>query len=171
MNNSEKVSFFVLLRSFDRFGGLLKEMKVDIPKDIILFLDKLWACLASDSNKINIKPTVKIIDSAVVDEQDASTEEVFKNLYMYALSDLLMFFSEGEESLSAAESSIVDAYDYIAAQNFLLNEKGGKAMALSEDDERKIKNDPIYMKELDALRVDREFAEKIGEWERVLEFR
>ncbi|MFJ4145902.1 hypothetical protein [Pseudomonas sp. NPDC089734] len=171
MNNSERIAFFVLLRSFDRFGGLLRVMKVDLSAEITFLLDDLWVCLASGSKKINFKSAIKAIDAAVVDEQDASTEEIYRNLYMYALSDFLMFFSEGEESLSAAESSVVEAYDYIAAQNFLLNEKGGKAVALSEGDEEKIKNDPLYVRELDALRVDREFAGNIDQWERVLEFR
>ncbi|GKW03233.1 hypothetical protein EO763_02510 [Pectobacterium odoriferum] len=52
----------------------------------------------------------------MVDEQDANSEEILKNLYLYAFSDFLMVFSEGKASLEAAESSIIDVYDYMAAQ-------------------------------------------------------
>ncbi|MER0046935.1 hypothetical protein ABRP56_11155 [Pectobacterium odoriferum] len=107
----------------------------------------------------------------MVDEQDANSEEILKNLYLYAFSDFLMFFSEGKASLEAAGSSIIDVYDYMAAQQFLLNEKEGKAVILSDDDEEKIKNDPLYVNELTALRTDRAFAENIVLWDNAMAFR
>ncbi|XYQ55360.1 hypothetical protein ACS91J_02770 [Pectobacterium carotovorum] len=107
----------------------------------------------------------------MVDEQDANSEEILKNLYLYAFSDFLMVFSEGKASLEAAESSIIDAYDYMAAQQCLLNEKEGKAVILSDDDEEKIKSDPRYVGELAALRTDRAFAENIVLWDNAVAFR
>ncbi|RYC47004.1 hypothetical protein [Pectobacterium zantedeschiae] len=165
MGNQEKIAFFVLLKAFDRFGNLLQSMS------IILLTDDLWDYLASEAKNINTNPALEAIDTAVVDEQDASSDDILKNLYLYAFSDLLMFFSEGPASFVAAESSIIDAYDYMAAQRFLLNEKERKATILSDSDEDKIKSDPLYAGELTAQQADRAFAENMAQWNSVVAFR
>lgn len=171
MGNPEKIAFFVLLKAFDRFGNLLQSMNIILPREIVLLTDDLWDCLASKAKNINPHPALEAIDAAVVDEQDASSDEILKNLYLYAFSDFLVFLSEGTASLAAAESSIIDAYDYMAAQRFLLNKKEGKATILSDGDEEKIKNDPLYVNELTALRTDRAFAENIVLWDDAVAFR
>ncbi|MBN3194276.1 hypothetical protein [Pectobacterium versatile] len=171
MGTSEKIAFFMLLKAFDRLGNVLQSMDITLPKAVVLLTDDLWGYLASETQHININPALKAIEASVVDEQDANSEEILKNLYLYAFSDFLMFFSEGKESLEAAESSIIDVYDYIAAQQFLLNEKEGKAVILSDDDEEKIKNDPRYVGELAALKTDRAFAENIVQWDDAVAFR
>ncbi|MDX6916045.1 hypothetical protein R9X49_13100 [Pectobacterium carotovorum] len=171
MENVERSSFFVLLKAFDRLGNVLQSVGITLPKEVVLLTDNLWAYLASETQYININPALEAIDVAVVDEQEANSDEIFSNLYLYAFSDFLMFFSEGKTSLEAAESSIIDAYDYMAAQHFLRNEKEGKAVMLSDDDEEKIKNDPLYVNELTALRTDRAFAENIVLWDNAVAFR
>ncbi|MFJ5454254.1 hypothetical protein ACIPT4_14570 [Pectobacterium jejuense] len=171
MENAEKSAFFVLLKAFDRLADVLQSMDMTLPKAVVLLTDDLWNYLASEAQYININPALEAIDATVVDEQGANSEEVLKNLYLYAFSDFLMFFSEGKASLEAAESSIIDAYDYIAAQQFLLNEKEGKAVMLSDDDEEKIKSDPRYVGELTALKTDKAFAENIVLWDNVVAFR
>ncbi|MCA6939965.1 hypothetical protein LF927_02010 [Pectobacterium polaris] len=171
MENAEKSAFFVLLKAFDRLADVLQSMDMTLPKAVVVLTDDLWSYLASETQDININPALEAIDATVVDEQGANSEEILKNLYLYAFSDFLMFFSEGKASLEAAESSIIDAYDYMAAQQFLLNEKEGKAVMLSNDDEKKIKNDPRYVNELTALRTDRFFAENIVLWDNVVAFR
>ncbi|ASY75776.1 hypothetical protein [Pectobacterium polaris] len=171
MGNAEKGAFFVRLKAFDRLADVLQSMDMTLPKEVVVLTDDLWGYLASETQDINITPALEAIDATVVDEQGANSEEILKNLYLYAFSDFLMFFSEGKASLEAAESSIIDAYDYIAAQQFLLNEKEGKAVMLSDDDEEKIKNDPLYVNELTALRTDRIFAENIVLWDNVVAFR
>ncbi|MCU1794468.1 hypothetical protein [Pectobacterium polaris] len=171
MENAEKGAFFVLLKAFDRLADVIQSIGMTLPKVVVVLTDDLWSYLASETQDINITPALEAIDATVVDEQGANSEEILKNLYLYAFSDFLMFFSEGKASLEAAESSIIDAYDYMAAQQFLLNEKEGKAVMLSNDDEKKIKNDPRYVNELTALRTDRFFAENIVLWDNVVAFR
>ncbi|MDY4375237.1 hypothetical protein [Pectobacterium carotovorum] len=171
MGTSEKIAFFMLLKAFDRLGNVLQSMDITLPKAVVLLTDDLWVYLSSGTQHININQALEAIEASVVDEQDANSEEILKNLYLYAFSDFLMFFSEGKASLEAAESSIIDFYDYIAAQQFLLNEKEGKAVILSDDDEEKIKNDPLYVNELTALRTDRAFAENIVLWDNAVAFR
>ncbi|QSD37136.1 hypothetical protein H5A40_08550 [Pectobacterium brasiliense] len=171
MENAEKCAFFVLLKAFDRLADVLQSMDITLPKAVVLLTDDLWDYLASEVQYININPALEAIDATVVDEQGANSEKILKNLYLYAFSDFLMFFSEGKASLEAAESSMIDAYDYIAAQQFLLNEKEGKAVILSDDDEKKIKSDPLYVGELTALKTDRIFAENIVLWNNVVAFR
>ncbi|MGI8488534.1 hypothetical protein QWJ20_08325 [Pectobacterium sp. S5] len=171
MENVEKGAFFVLLKAFDRLADVLQSMDMNLPKAVVLLTDDLWNYLASETQDININPALEAIDATVVDEQAANSEEILKNLYLYAFSDFLMFFSEGKASLEAAESSIIDAYDYMAAQQFLRNEKEGKAVMLSNDDEKKIKSDPRYVEELTALKTDRTFAENIVLWDNVVAFR
>lgn len=172
MNKLEKVSLFVLLRAFDRFGNMLGTMNVSVPQEATSFINKLWGSLAADNSKLSTRAVSRAINSAVVDEQDANDDEVIRNFYFYALSDLLMFFTEGtSESLSGTESSIIDAYDYIAGQKYLLEKKGGKAVILSDEEEAEIKKDPIFSDEIHSLRSDRTLAEGIVDWSRVLEFR
>ncbi|WP_224557850.1 hypothetical protein [Pectobacterium versatile] len=171
MGTSEKIAFFMLLKAFDRLGNVLQSMDITLPKAVVLLTDDLWGYLASEAQYININPALEAIDAAVEDEQGANSEEILKNLYLYAFSDFLMFFSEGKANLEAAEPSIIDVYDYMAAQQFLLNEKEGKAVILSDDDEEKIKNDPLYVNELTALRTDRAFAENIVLWDNAVAFR
>ncbi|RJL23716.1 hypothetical protein [Pectobacterium polaris] len=171
MENTEKGAFFVLLKAFDRLDNVLQSIGMTLPKSVVVLTDDLWSYLASETQDININPALEAIDATVVDEQGANSEEILKNLYLYAFSDFLMFFSEGKASLEAAESSIIDAYDYMAAQQFLLNEKEGKAVMLSNDDEKKIKSDPRYVEELTALKTDRDFAENIVQWDNVVAFR
>ncbi|WP_174871818.1 hypothetical protein [Pectobacterium polaris] len=171
MENTEKGAFFVLLKAFDRLDNVLQSIGMTLPKSVVVLTDDLWSYLASETQDININPALEAIDATVVDEQGANSEEILKNLYLYAFSDFLMFFSEGKASLEAAESSIIDAYDYMAAQQFLLNEKEGKAVMLSNDDEKKIKSDPRYVEELTALKADRDFAENIVQWDNVVAFR
>ncbi|MCL6327601.1 hypothetical protein [Pectobacterium polaris] len=171
MENAEKGAFFVLLKAFDRLDNILKSIGMTLPKSVVVLTDDLWIYLASETQDINITPALEAIDAAVVDEQGANSEEILKNLYLYAFSDFLMFFSEGKASLEAAESSIIDAYDYMAAQQFLRNEKEGKTVMLSDYDERKIKSDPRYVEELTALKTDRIFAENIVLWDNVVAFR
>ncbi|MDE8754128.1 hypothetical protein PZA22_06355 [Pectobacterium polaris] len=171
MENTEKGAFFVLLKAFDRLDNVLQSIGMTLPKSVVVLTDDLWSYLASETQDININPALEAIDATVVDEQGANSEEILKNLYLYAFSDFLMFFSEGKASLEAAESSIIDAYDYMAAQQFLLNEKEGKAVMLSNDDEKKIKSDPRYVEELTALKADRGFAENIVQWDNVVAFR
>ncbi|WP_113626384.1 hypothetical protein [Pectobacterium peruviense] len=171
MGNPEKIAFFVLLKAFVRFGNLLQSMSIILPKEVVLLTDDLWDYLASEAKNINTNPALEAIDTAVVDEQDASSDEILKNLYLYAFSDFLMFFSEGTASLTAAESSIIDAYNYMAAQRFLLNEKEGEATTLSDSDEEKIKSDLLYAGELTAQQADRAFAENLAQWNSVVAFR
>ncbi|MCL6351509.1 hypothetical protein [Pectobacterium polaris] len=111
MENAEKSAFFVLLKAFDRLADVLQSMDMTLPKAVVLLTDDLWNYLASETQDININPALEAIDATVVDEQGANSEEILKNLYLYAFSDFLMFFSEGKASLEAAESSIIDAYD------------------------------------------------------------
>ncbi|WP_347900829.1 hypothetical protein [Pseudomonas purpurea] len=172
MNKLEKVSLFVLLRAFDRFGNMLNTMNIGAPKEATSFISKLWDFLATDNSKLSTRAINRAISSAVVDEQDANDDEVVRNLYFYALSDLLVFFTEGtSDSLGAAESSIIDAYNYIAGQKYLLEKKGGKAVILSDEEEEEIMKDPICSDEIYSLRSDRAFAEGIVDWGRALEFR
>ncbi|MCE9733520.1 hypothetical protein [Pectobacterium sp. IFB5596] len=171
MGNPEKIAFFVLLKAFDRFSDVLHPMSIKLPQEVTSLTDDLWNYLASETQYLNVVRALEAIDAAMVDEQDANNEEILKNLYLYAFSDFLMFFSEGKASLEAAESSLIDAHDYLAAQRFLLNEKEGKAAILSDDDERTIKSDPLYAGELSALQADRTFAENMIQWSTVATFR
>jgi hypothetical protein len=172
MSISERVSLFVLLNAFYRFGCILKEMGVDMPKEVALFMDELWACLVSGSSKLNTASIDSVIDSTVVEEQNADYIEVLRNFYFYALSDLIVFFAEGApDGLSAAESSIIDAYDYMAGQRYIVEKKAGKAVVLTDEEEAEILTDPMFVGETNSLQSDRAFAEKIVDWQHALKFR
>lgn len=169
MSDFEKISLFVVLRALDRLSGL---MGVMVPKEIEDFISNAWSCFASGESGLNTRKVKSAVDLAVIDEQDATPEEVLRNLFLYALSDLVVFFDEGaKESLAAAEASVVDAYDYVAAQQYVFDTHGGKAVILSGDEEREIKESALYSGELSALTRDRRFAETFSESERLGEFR
>lgn len=172
MNDSEQVALFVLLKAFDRLGLWLEGQGIALPQQAHRFIDLAWGCLAAGAATLNTQALDAAIDAAVVDEQGAGTAEILKNLYLYALADFTMFFSEATPaSLSAAESAIVDAYDYGAGQQYVLERKQGKAVVLSVEDEQAIAGMPLYRDAVASLHADRTFAQGLGDWARVLEYR
>lgn len=172
MNDSEKVALFVLLKAFDRLGLWLEGQGITLPQQAHRFIDQAWSCLAAGAATLNTQALDSAIDAAVVDEQGAGTAEILKNLYLYALADFAMFFSEATPaSLSAAESAIVDAYDYVAGQQYVLEHKQGKALVLSAEDEQAIAGMPVYRDAVALLHADRTFAQGLGDWTGVLECR
>lgn len=59
----------------------------------------------------------------------------------------------------------------MAGQQYLLEKKQGKAVVLSDEEEKEIMENAPCSNELDSLRTDRAFAEAISDWTRALEFR
>lgn len=117
MEPTNKGRLFVLLRALDRLAGVLQKNHVPPVPDVIKFVDELWSSLAKNTIKIKLGPVKKALTQSIVDEQDANYEEVVRNMYLYAIGDLIEFVKEGQlDSLDAADESVVDLYDYVAGQ-------------------------------------------------------
>lgn len=171
MDTQEKVSLFVLLRAFDRLARLLEANSVVVPEAALGFIEEAWACLVADKSP-DTTAVDKAIECSVVDEQDAGDQAMYLNLYLYALADLVVFFQQATaDSLSAAQSSIIDAYDYVAGQKYLLENTPGQALVLSDQQEQAIIESAIFSNELSCLRSDRALAGGLSDWARALEFR
>jgi len=172
MDTQEKVSLFVLLRAFDRLARLLEANSVAVPEAALGFIEEAWACLVAAKSPVDTTAVDKAIECSVVDEQDAGDQAMYLNLYLYALADLVVFFQQATaDSLSAAHSSIIDAYDYVAGQKYLLENTPGQALVLSDQQEQAIIESAIFSNELSCLRSDRALAEGLSDWARALEFR
>ncbi|WP_124919923.1 hypothetical protein [Burkholderia cepacia] len=172
MDKLVKESAFVVLKAFDRLGRKLGALGVSLPQDFSLFLDRVWEGLAQDVIAVKTKGIEKVINSLVVDEQDAGHDEILRNMYLYAFSSFLIYVENGSlESLSATEEGVVDFYDYVAGQRYLVDEKKGAAVILSAEDERKILMDSEYRAEREALESDRMFSKNINNWSEVNNYR
>lgn len=88
MSDLEKISLFVVLRALDRLSGL---MGVMVPKEIEAFISSAWSCFATGETGLNTRKVKQAVDLAVIDEQGATPEEVLRNLFLYAISDLVVF--------------------------------------------------------------------------------
>ncbi|MCP1107734.1 hypothetical protein M6G53_20395 [Serratia nevei] len=168
MMEKEKRECFLLVWAFDRMIVFLKKKGVAFPdqKKVEKFLDLAWEALRDDSvSKVSTRSMERLFDARIVDEQDAGYEEIVVNMFLYALSNFCMYFEEGSaSSLGVARNSILDFYDYIASQRYILNKKGGRAVVLTDADEEAIKNDPDFLGETVFQEADGIFAEKVVDW-------
>jgi len=169
METTNKGRLFVLLRALDRLAGVLQKNHVPPVADVIKFVDELWSSLAKNTIKIKLSPVKKALTQSIVDEQDASYEEVVRNMYLYAIGDLIEFVKEGRlDSLDAADESVVDLYDYVAGQKYVRENMESAAIILTKDDEERIRVDPDYQEGLARISEDRKVAQNISEWSEVL---
>lgn len=164
MSDDERVGLYVVLKSLDRLTVLLEGKGIVIPTVFTGLLDQAWRWLA-EGKKVTLKGVEKTMRSTVVDEQDAKTESILLNMYLYALSDLAQYFKEGEfESLECVEAAVIDFYDFYVAQMHLENIGGTGAVVFSAAQETAVKEDPIFAGELSMLSSDRAFAKKQVDW-------
>jgi len=172
METTNKAHLFVVLRALDRLAELLQNSYMPPAPDVVKFIDDLWSSLADNAIKVKLGPVNKALTRSIVDEQDASYEELLRNMYLYAIADLVEFVKEGQPaSLDAVENCIVDLYDYIACQKYLSEIKGGAAVILTPDDEAKISADPDYREGLARISADKNIAQTISDWDAVLSHR
>lgn len=169
METTNKGRLFVLLRALDRLAGVLQKIHAPPVPDVLKFVDELWSSLAKNAIKIKLGPVKKALTQSIVDEQDASYEEVVRNMYLYAIGHLVEFVKEGRlDSLDAADESVVDLYDYVAGQKYVRENMGGAAVILTKGDEERIRADPDYQEGLARISEDRNITQNISEWSEVL---
>lgn len=172
MNDQDRQSLFVVLKALDRYVLLLQQGGAIVPSEVASYLTQVWHGLASGRMPRPSRRLEKVIDAAVKDEQDLDAAGMVVNFFYYALSDLLLYGKEGDsQSLAAAEESILDAYDYIAGQGYLQTRLGGKAAALTDEDEKRIAEDPTFAAEIAQQGSDRDFAKSIPAWDGILSSR
>ncbi|NVD99621.1 hypothetical protein [Massilia sp. BJB1822] len=173
MTAQDRTLYFVLLRAFDRMSAALTRNNLSPPKQVPKFLDIAWKVLGEDPpSTVSTSLMEEVFDAHIVDEQDAGSEEILLNMYLYALSDFCMYFESGESnSLEAAQSAILDFYDFLASQRYLADSKGGQAVVLTEADEAAIKNDPEFSAEIRSQEADWTEARSIGDWALVAQLR
>ncbi|MCU7650494.1 hypothetical protein [Pseudomonas piscis] len=168
MQAQERIQLYVVLKSLDRLASLQLPQPLAVPGLCRDFLDQAWACLgggpAPDCEGLEAE-----LDAVVVDEQDASGAQVLGNLYLYAFSELLLYFEEGQEaSLECARESIIDLHDYLAAQAFFEQAGIDHGIALSPAQERQIAADPVYARERQLQEFDQVHAGQYSDWADVL---
>lgn len=164
MDIQERIDFYVVLRSLDRMVKLLLSEGVSVSPLFLSILDQAWIRLGG-GRKVNLKGFEKEVKRVVVDEQDAATEQIFYNMFIYAISDLSQYFKEGmPESLGCVESAVLDFYDFFAAQKYFSNRGVEQAIVLSVDQESDIRNDPLYLDEVRMLATDRLSATQRSDW-------
>lgn len=164
MQAQERIQLYVVLKSLDRLASLQLPQPLTVPGFCRDFLDQAWICLGGGSAP-DCEGLEAELDAVVVDEQDASGAQVLGNLYLYAFSDLLLYFEEGQEaSLECARASIIDLHDYLAAQAFLEQAGIDHGIALSPAQERQIAADPVYARERQLQESDRAHAGQYSDW-------
>lgn len=164
MDAQEHIDLYVVLRSLDRFVKLLAAEGVNVSPLFLSVLDQAWVRLGG-GRKVNLKGFEKEMRGAVVDEQDATTEQIYYNMFLYSISDLAQYFKEGlPESLGCVESAILDFYDFFASQKYFLNNGIVDAVVLNADQEREIRNDSTYSAEMRMLAADRLSVAQRRDW-------
>ncbi|UMR32373.1 hypothetical protein MJ904_09485 [Massilia sp. MB5] len=173
MTEQDRTLYFVLLRAFDRMTAVLLRHKLAPPEPVPKFLDIAWKVLGDDPpSKVSTSLMADVCDAHIVDEQDAGSEEILLNMYLYALSDFCMYFASGEaSSLDAAQSSVLDFYDFIASQRYLADSKGGRAVAFTDADEEAIRKDPEFSGEIRSQEADWRAAQGIDAWGLIAQLR
>lgn len=167
MSNEERVGLYVVLKSFDRLAVLLESKGIVVSTVFTGLLDQAWRWLAG-GKKVTLKGVEKIMRSTVVDEQGATTENILLNMYLYALSDLVEYFKEGDsESLGCVEEAIIDFYDFYVAQAHLARLGGTQAIVLDSAQENTLKQDPVFAGELSMLSADRAMVENQLDWSNI----
>jgi hypothetical protein len=168
METIYKERLFVLLRALDRLADGLQKLHAPPVPDVVKFVDELWFSLAKNAIKTKLGPVKKALTHSIVDEQDASYELVVRNMYLYAIGDLVEFVKEGRlDSLDAADERVVDLYDYVAGQKYVREKMKGTAVILTKGDEERIRADPDYQEGLARISEDRNIAQNISEWSEV----
>lgn len=166
MNNGERVGLYVVLKSFDRLAVLLEGKGIVVPAVFTGLLDQAWRWLA-EGEKVTLEGVEKAMRKTVVDEQGATTENILLNMYLYALSDLVEYFKEGDPaSLGCVEEAIIDFYDFYVAHVNLAS-LGGQAIVLDSAQENTLRQDPVFAGELSMLSADRTKAENQLDWTRI----
>ncbi len=168
MQAQKLIELYVTLKSLDRLAGLQGPRALPVPGFCRDFIDQAWACLAGgpapDCEGLEVA-----VDAVVVDEQDATSAQIMGNLYLYAFSDLLLYFEEGQEaSLECAQASIMDLHDYLAAQAFFEHAGIEHGIALNPAQERQIAADPVYARERQLQASDRAHAGQCSDWAAVV---
>ncbi|AZC24889.1 hypothetical protein [Pseudomonas sessilinigenes] len=171
MQALERIELYVALKSLDRLAGLQGPRALAVPGFCRDFIDQAWTCLAGGPAP-DCEGLEAAVDAVVVDEQDATSAQVISNLYLYAFSDLLLYFEQGEgQSLECVQASIIDLHDYLAAQAFLERAGISDGVVLSPSQEQQIAADPVYARERQLLETDRLHAQQLGNWQVVITMR
>ncbi len=172
MSRTEQIYLFAILKALDRASAKIKAMGSRGSNKVATFIDQVWGFLSENSGDVNTFEINKALDSLVRDEQGLGPTQMIKNMYYCAISDLVVFIEGGGmQSLEAAEGSIIELYEHMATQRFLLEKMDGKAVVLSPENESEIDNDSEYIRERDLLASDKLFAENINNWKLAKDFR
>jgi TFIIF-interacting CTD phosphatase-like protein len=152
---------------------LLRGKSLNPPAQALDFLDESWQELGeAKTRRTSLKTMEKIFNKNIVDEQDASTDEIIMNMYLYALSDFCLYAETKDfNSLTACKGSIIDFYDYVSSQKYAREQKEGRSFVCSDTDEAAIRSSSEYLKEMKSLEADIAFAKINTNWSSVALYR
>ena len=143
---------------------MLRSENISVPKDLEIFLDRSWEWLATDSIKFNSRNIDRVINKATIDEQDAGHLEQLQNLFLYAIGDLLLYFTDrSDESLKAARDSIEELH-YYAADHRVMDGGLDDSSVYTDAVRNAIDNDAGLVNERKLMAADGARAQNILDW-------
>lgn len=164
VSDSAKPQAYVALRALDRALAFLRKESVDVPKELESFLDRAWGWLGSDPIKLNARGINREINKATVDEQDAGHVEQLRNHFLYALADLLLYFTGGSaESLKAVLDSVEELH-YYAADHRLMSSGLNDSTVYTDAVQNAIESDVQLVGERASIAKDDQTARGISDW-------
>jgi hypothetical protein len=160
----EKDKLYYSLRSLDRVHQHLEAKKIPLPKSILDFTDSLWSILKGEKKSAPITKNDRQIEKLIVDEQDATFEEILLNKYYYTLSNIILLLKEGNPL--SAEATLEEALEFFRydSANDYLSSLGGDATILTEAEEERIESDLRVQREKEQQLIDKNFSKIVTDW-------
>ncbi|MFT2748619.1 hypothetical protein ACMT9U_03460 [Clavibacter sp. Sh2036] len=161
MDDAQKIEFYAALRALDRMVGHLHSHGISVDANMSGALDSWWDELRRDTRTTTLDEVDEQIEHLVVDEQDASTQQICYNFFLYVLSDVIISLRE-ELNFSQVFASVEECCFYQAGESML--ESNVRAIVPVEAEIAELQAHPDHVNEMLAQGKDRTYAAAVGDW-------